>query len=261
MNQGKELLGRSFGPELLMANKRNAVLLRFLLRINTLARCPKALMQTNLNTHARNRSFSPTTKHLAVPQQTPTDHVRVSAGTNQRRRSFLSAIIALVLVFGYYTVFMYPTGLSQFKYYTETRDRASPAAKDYVDLSNPVQDWEVDLAQRYKPARSYARELGSELSSRWGVSVEEADLMAWIARMVVYENFLNVYGLWIYLPGPAWTRTAWYRYGNGMVILAITVLLWLRPFWNALERLTAVLRIVVKGLTRRILSMRNESRG
>ena len=190
-----------------------------------------------------------------------TNRIQVSTRTRQRRRTLLTTIFALVLVFGYYAVFMYPTGSSQFKYYADARDRASPAAKDYVDLSNPVQDWEVDLAQRYKPPDLYATELGSELSSRWGVSVKEADLKAWIARMVVYQNFLNVYGLWIYLPGPAWTRTAWYRYGNVMVILVTTALLWLRPFWNAIEWLTTVLRIVVKGLTRRILSVRNESRG
>jgi hypothetical protein len=182
----------------------------------------------------------------------------MSAKTKQRRRSFLTITFALVLVFGYYAVFMYPIGSSQFKYYIETRDQASPAATDFIDLSNPIQDWEVDLVQRYSPMYLHAGELGSELCSRWKVSVHEADVRAWMARMVVYENFLNVYGLWIYLPGPAWTRTAWYRYGNGMIILVVTVLLWLRPFWDTVDRLTAVLRMVINESRHRLHSARNE---
>jgi len=99
---------------------------------------------------------------------------------------------------------------------------ASPEVKPYVDLSYQVMPWERDLYERLD--RLTRQDLGLELSKEWGASVREADVTAWIAKMRIYTNFLDVFGFLFYFPTPMWFRVAWDLYGEISLILTAILL-------------------------------------
>jgi len=102
--------------------------------------------------------------------------------------------------------------------------RASAEAKTLVDLSNPVTPWERDLYEKYRLKQLTGSELGLELSKVWGISPREEDAVAWIARMKIYANFLDVFGFLLYFPSPMWFRVAWELYGETTLLLTLTLL-------------------------------------
>jgi len=102
--------------------------------------------------------------------------------------------------------------------------RASLEAKPLVDISNPVMPWEVELYEKYRLKQITIPEIGLVLSKTWEISPSEVDTIAWIARMKIYANFLDIFGFLLYFPGPMWFKVTWELYGETTVIVA-TILL------------------------------------
>jgi len=130
---------------------------------------------------------------------------------------------------------------------------ASEQGKPFVDLYNPVTPWERELYEKRMLKGLTIPELGLELSRTWNISPLEKDVVAWIARMKIYANFLDIFGFLLYFPGPMWFRVLWELYGETALLL-ITIVFVASRTKNIHLRYAAVIAIAGLAVLNNLIS-------
>ena len=140
----------------------------------------------------------------------------------KRLTQLLALIVVAITLLGYFSWFTYP------KQSFEAIDGATPEIKPFVQMSNPVQVWEIAEYDKYQSRQTTRDNLAAELANHWGTSVYARDVDAWMGRMKIYTNSLDLFGYLIYIPVPGWLKLAWEPFGEIGALLAIATYIALR---------------------------------